>query len=144
MSDAEPLLFRVKLGALRPANAAAEEALKAASDELLRIEIKRTTGNIRRLAWYWVMLRLFLENSDFFDGPVSPNFLHREMKKRAGLATPIVSKATGEIYDYDFDSISFNSMPENERAEFIDYVADALSKALGVPMETLKREAQEA
>lgn len=144
MSDTEPLLFRVKLGALRPANAAAEEALKAAGDELLRIEIKRTTGNIRRLAWYWVMLRLFLENSDFFEGPVDPQFLHKEMKKRAGLATPIISKATGEVLGYDYGSIGFAKMPENERAEFVDFVADYLSKALGVPVETLKQEAQAA
>lgn len=143
MADSEPLLFRAQLGALRPANGAAEEAVKQI-DGTVRVEIKRTGGNLKRLAWYWVMLRLFLENSDFFDGPMTPKLLHRELKKKAGLATPIRSKATGEIIDWDVDSISFNSMPENERAEFVDFVCNYLSGALGVPVETLKQEAQAA
>ena len=144
MSDTEPLLFRAQLGALRPANGAAEDATRALGSETVRVEIKRTSGNVKRLAWYWVMLRLFLENSDFFDGPITTKILHNEMKRRAGLATPITSKATGEVLGYDYDSISFAKMPENERAEFVDFVADYLSKALGVDVATLKQEAQNA
>ena len=144
MADTEPLLFRSQLGALRPANEAAEEAVRGVGDELVRIEIKRTSGNVLRLRWYWVMLRLFLENSDFFEGPITPKILHKEMKKKYGLGTPIKSKSTGEIIDWDVESISFAAMPENERAKFVDFVADYLGKALGVPMETLKQEAQAA
>ena len=55
MADTEPLLFKASLGALRPANGAAEEAVRAV-EGTVRIEIKRTRGNVRRLAWYWVML----------------------------------------------------------------------------------------
>jgi len=47
MSDEPPLLFRKVLGALRPANKAAEAALSAIGDDVMRIRITRTTGNER-------------------------------------------------------------------------------------------------
>lgn len=146
MSDNEPLLFRTALGTLRPLTSASEEAVKKIGNgETVRIEIKRTTGNVRRMAWYWVMLKLALENlEDSFDGPVSTKALHRWLKRQAGLAKPIRSKKTGEVIDYDYDSISFATMPENERAEFVDFAAALLARALGVQPDELTREAQAA
>lgn len=143
MADTEPLLFRPLLGALRPACGAAEDAMSALpAGSLVRIEIKKTTGNVKRLAWYWVMLKLVLENlEDAFDGPMTTKALHRWLKREAGLATPIRSKRTGEIIDWDYDSISFATMPENERAEFVDFASKKLSARLGVDVETLKQEA---
>ena len=144
MSDTEPLLFRVELGVLRPANAAAEEAAKAVNGQTVRIEIKRTTGNVLRLRWYWVMLRLFLENIEdgAFEGNMTPAVLHRWLKREAGLATKITSSKTGEIIDWDYGSISFHRMPENERSEFVNFAAEKLSARLGVDVNTLKNEAQ--
>lgn len=144
MADSEPLLFRAILGALRPVNGAADDAVRAvAAGSMVRIEIKRTVGNTRRMAWYWVMLKLALENlADAFDGPVTTKHLHRWLKREAGLAAPIVSNKTGEIIDYDYDSISFASMPEHERAQFIDFACEKLSARLGVDVSTLRREAE--
>lgn len=146
MSDSEPLLFRRSLGSLVPSTAAAEDAMKAVPlGTLVRIEIKRSQGNQRRMAWYWVMLKLALENlDDAFDGPVTTRHLHRWLKREAGLAAPIVSRKTGEIIDYDYDSISFANMAEHERAKFIDFACQKLSARLGVDVSTLKSEAQEA
>lgn len=144
MSDTEPLLFRAQLGALRPANEAAEEAVKAAGGEIVRVEIKRTSGNVLRLRWYWKMLRLFLDNSDFFEGPMTPQLLHRWLKRQYGLGEAVKSKATGEEIAYNEGSISFQNMPENERAKFVDFAAELLGKRLGIPMEDLKQEAQAA
>lgn len=145
MADTEPLYFHAQLGALRPVNGAAEDAMrKIKPGSRVRIEIKQTRGNAARLAWYWVMLRIALDNlADAFDGPVTTQMLHRWLKREAGLAKPILSKKTGEVLDYDYDSISFHSMPETERAAFVDFAAAKLSARLGVDVDTLRREAGE-
>lgn len=144
-NDAEPLLFHCQLGALRPINGAAEEAIKAIKPgSRVRIEIKQTRGNVKRLAWYWQMLRLFIDNlPDAFDGPMTPQILHTWLKRQAGLSKPIVAKKTGEIIGHADDSISFHSMPENERAAFVDFAAGLLSARLGVDVATLRQEAGE-
>lgn len=146
MGDKEPLLFRSQLGTLRPINGAAEEALKAiGSDAPVRVEIKRTAGNTRRMAWYWVMLKIALENlEDAFDGPVTTKALHHWLKREAGIAKPVTSRKTGEIIDWDYDSISFHNMPENERAEFIDFASKKLAVRLGVDPHVLTTEAMAA
>lgn len=146
MADSEPLLFRTVLGTLRPLNGASEAALKAIGNgSTVRIEIKRATGNVRRMAWYWVMLRIALENlADAFDGPVTTTALHRWLKREAGLATPIISKKTGEIIDYDYDSIAFHNMTESQRSAFVDFASQKLAHRLGVDPADLMREAKAA
>lgn len=146
MADNEPLLFRTALGTLRPLTQASEDALaKIGTGQTVRVEIKRTTGNTRRMAWYWVMLKIALENmEDAFEGQMSVKALHRWLKRKAGLAKPITSKKTGEVIDYDYDSISFADMPENDRAEFIDFAATLLGRALGVEPHELMDEARAA
>lgn len=145
MSDKEPLLFRWQFGSLHPVTGAAEEACATFTPgQLVKIEVTIPRGNVRRLAWYWVMLKLAVEQlSDAIDGKFTTRMLHRWFKRQLGLATPIVSKKTGEILDYDYDSISFAKMPEHERAEYIDQTSELLSRRLGVDVETLRREAQE-
>lgn len=143
MSDTEPLLFKVSLGCLRPLNGAASDALKALADgSMVRVEVKRTQGNIKRMAWYWVMLKIAIDNlADAFDGPVTSGMLHKWLKRRAGLAKPIVAKRTGEVIDYDYGSIAFHNMPENERAEFIDFASATLAARLGCDPHELTNEA---
>ena len=144
MADKEPLLFRVMLGTLRPVTQAASDALSRVDNgTVVRIDIKRTVGNVKRMAWYWVMLKLTLDNlTDAFDGPITTRSLHRWLKREYGLAKPIRSKKTGEIIDWDFDSISFATMPENERADFITWAVELLSKRLGVDGKALEQEAR--
>jgi hypothetical protein len=143
MSEKEPILFRSMLGSLRPVSAAAEELTKATSGEVVRVEVKRTTGNTRRLALYWVALRITVEQlSDAVDGILSTKAMHRKLKRDLELAKPIVSKKTGEVVDYDYDSISFEKMPENERAEFITAALEKMSRWIGCDVTTLTREAE--
>lgn len=146
MADTEPLLCRTVLGTLRPLNGASEDAIKAIGNgATVRIEIKRTTGNQRRMAWYWVMLKIALENlEDAFDGPVTTKALHRWLKREAGLATPIISRKTGEIIDYDYDSIAFHNMTEDQRAAFVDFASLKLAARLGCDPTTLTSEAKAA
>jgi len=139
----DPLLFRNDLGALRPDSPAAVEAMRAFKQgETLRIEIKRTRGNIGRLRWYWAMLRIALDNlGDRFDGPVTPVMLHKWLKIRFGLSQPVRSKKTGEIIGYDEGSIAFHRLPESERAPFIEWAVEFLAEQLGTDPATLKNEA---
>jgi len=143
MADKEPLLCRAMLGSLRPISAAAEEAIRASSGQVVRLEIKRTTGNTRRMALYWVVLRIAVEQlSDAVEGTLSTRALHRWLKREYGIAAPIRSKKTGEIIDYDYESVAFEAMPENERSAYITWTIEKLSHRIGCDVTTLTREAQ--
>lgn len=144
MTDKQPALFRKVLGALRPVTPAAGELLASApSDRPLRIEIKNIRGNTRRLALYFVCLKVACEQlSDAVDGIMSPRLLHRYLKRRLGLSSPVVSKKTGEIIEWDDESIAFENMPEHERAAFIDQALALLSEWIGCDVTALKNEGQ--
>lgn len=144
--DQEPLLFRAELGTLRPVTEAATDAVRALpAGTLVRVEIVKTAGNVRRLAWYWVMLKIAVENlADRFDGPVNAKMLHKWLKVRFGLSKPVRSKKTGEVIGYDEGSIAFNRLPENERAPFIDEAVVFLAEQLGTSPDTLREESQRA
>ncbi|TKD50185.1 hypothetical protein [Sphingomonas baiyangensis] len=145
MADSEPLLFRATLGVLRPVTEAATEAVKASSGQTVRVEIKRTSGNVKRMSLYWVLLRIASEQlSDAVDGVMSTRLLHRRLKREYGLAKEVTSKRTGEIIDWDYDSISFASMAEHERAAFIDWTVARLSGWIGCDITDLRREAEAA
>lgn len=145
MADSEPLLFRSVFGTLRPVTAAAEDAARACNNTVVRVEIKRTAGNVKRMALYWVVLRVAAEQlSDAVDGVLSTRALHRWLKREYGLAKPIVSKKTGEVIDYDYDSVSFAKMTEPDRAAFIDWTIQKLSARLGCDVTDLRREAEAA
>jgi hypothetical protein len=142
MVDNQPALFRKQLGALRPVTPAAHELMDSApADRPLRIEIKNIRGNTRRLGLYWCCLKVGCEQlSDAVDGIMSPRLLHRYLKRRCGLSSPVLSKKTGEIIEWDDESISFENMPEHERAAFIDDALGKLSEWIGCDVTTLRQE----
>ena len=143
MSNKPPLIFQKRLGALFAANPDAKEALDAIpADGTVRVEIKRTTGNNKRIALYWIVLGIAAPMlSERCEGDaLNSKLLHRILKDRRGLYTETVLPSGEAIKNYD--SISFASMPEHERAEFITWAFDTLSKWLGVPVETLTEEAR--
>lgn len=143
MADSPPLFFTRRLGGLFPANADAEKAL-AAIDGQVRVKITRTQGNNKRIALYWIVLGLAAPMlSEQCEGDaLDATLLHRVLKDRKGLYTETVLPS-GEIIR-NYDSISFATMPENERAAFIDWAFETLSKWLDVPVETLTAEARAA
>jgi hypothetical protein len=143
MPDKQPALFRKVFGSLRPVTPAAEELLASVPDRAVRVEIKNIKGNTRRLALYWVSLKLGCEQlSDAVDGKMSPRILHRYLKRRCGLSSPIISKKTGEVIDWDDESIAFENMPEHERAAYIDQALEKLSEWIGCDVTQLRDEAQ--
>ena len=141
MADEAPLLFERRLGGLFPVNDAAEKALAAVSGRV-RVKITRTRGNNKRIALYWVTLGIAAPMLDEQAPGLTDQLLHQVLKDRYGLVKVVKLPSGEEIKDYD--SISFHSMTEPERAGFIDWAFTTLSKWLGVPVETLTKEARDA
>jgi hypothetical protein len=143
MADKEPILFRKVFGALRPVTPAAEELLASVPDKAVRVEIKNIRGNTRRLALYWVCLKVACVHlSDAVDGIMTPRVLHRYLKRRCGLSSPIVSKKTGEVVEWDDESIAFENMKEHERMAYIDDALGKLSEWIGCDIASLRSEAE--
>lgn len=141
-ADSPPLLFKRVLGSLRPANAAAETALAAIGDKPVRVRITRASGNTRRNALYWAILGIAAPMlSERIEGDaLDAEMLHRVLKDRRGLVRVITLPSGDTLKDYD--STSFASMAEPERAAFIDWALSTVAKWLGVPVEDLRREGE--
>jgi hypothetical protein len=142
MADEVPLIFRKRLGSLRPANQAAEKAL-AAIDGTVRVRITQVSPNVRRMGFYWIMLAVAAEalnEHPQFDGQLDAESLHRLLKHKLELGK-WMQLPSGERW-LDVDSISFGKMSEPERAAWVDRVAAILSRWLSVPIEDLMNEAR--
>lgn len=142
MADTAPLTFRRVLGSLRPVGAAAEQAMAAIGDDIVRIEIKRMRGNVRRNALYWSCLAVAAPMlSERLDGDaLTPDLPHRVLKDRAGLVR-LIHLPSGDVLK-DYDSTSFASMSEPDRAKFIDFALATVSKWLGCDVTDLRREGE--
>lgn len=134
--DTPPLIFEKRLGGLFPASAYAEKVISGVSGQC-RIEIKKTTGNSRRMSLYWVVLAKAAEAlSEICEGdPLDAVLLHRVLKDRRGLYTETILPS-GEVIK-NYDSISFHKMTENERAEYITWAFGVLAKWLRISVEEL-------
>lgn len=141
--DKAPLYFERRLGGLFPACQAAKEALDAISGKV-RVDIRQTRGNARRNGLYWACLSTAAPMlSERIEGdPLSVQMLHKVLKDRYGLFT-VVKLPSGDVFK-DYDSISFSDMTEDERAKFIDWSLETLSKWLGVDVTELRHEAEAA
>jgi hypothetical protein len=140
MSDKAPLFFERRLGGLFPACPAAERALAAVNGRV-RVKITRTQGNNKRIALYWIVLGIAAPMLDEQAPGLTDELLHNVLKDRYGLVKIVTLPSGEQIKDYD--SISFHSMTEVERAKFIDFAFTTLSKWLGVDVETLTKEAKD-
>ena len=133
MAEQPPLMFRPHLGGLYPANPAAERALASLDRNApVKVEFKRTRGNQGRMAVYWIVLaKAAPVLSDMCQGDaLDEAILHRVLKDRRGLFTETVLPS-GEVVK-NYDSISFASMPENDRNDFITWSFATLAKWLGI------------
>jgi hypothetical protein len=141
MADETPLFFERRLGGLFPACPAAERALSAVQGKV-RVKITRTQGNNKRIALYWITLGIAAPMLDEVAPGLTDTLLHNVLKDRYGLVR-IVTLPSGEQVK-DYDSISFASMTEVERAAYIDFAFKTLSSWLGVDVDTLTKEARDA
>jgi len=141
MAETAPLFFERRLGGLYPACPAAEKAL-AAINGRVRVKITRTQGNNKRIALYWIVLGIAAPMLDEQAPGLTDELLHKVLKDRRGLVKVITLPSGEQVKDYD--SISFASMTEPERAAFIDWAFQTLSKWLGCSVEDLTKEARDA
>ena len=141
MADTPPLFFDKRLGGLFPANRDAEQAMSAITGRV-RVKITRTQGNNKRIALYWIVLGLAAPMLDEQAPGITPDLLHKVLKDRRGLVR-IITLPSGETIK-DYNSISFHAMTEPERAKFITWAFETLSKWLGIDVETLTKEASAA
>jgi hypothetical protein len=141
VADEAPLFFERRLGGLFPACPAAEKALAAVNGRV-RVKITRTQGNNKRIALYWIVLGIAAPMLDEQAPGLTDTLLHNVLKDRYGLVRIVKLPSGEEIKDYE--SISFHSMTEVERAAFITWAFETLSKWLGVSVEELTKEANAA
>ena len=139
MADAPPLFFEKRMGGLFPASPAAEQALAAVTGRV-RVKLTRTQGNNRRIALYWIVLGIAAPMLDEKAPGITDVLLHKVLKDRRGLVRVVTLPSGEQIKDYD--SISFASMTEPERAAYITWAFETLSGWLGVDVATLTREAE--
>lgn len=141
MADKPPLLGKVVLGRLVPANGAATDALRACEGLGVRFEIKRSGANERRRGFYWVMLDVAAEAlTDATDFHWDQELLHDELKRRLGLGEEFVTPSGHRVFKKR--STSNRAMTEAERARWTDRCGNALSFWLGVEVTELMDEAR--
>lgn len=141
MAEVPPLLFRKHLGALRPANPAAEKAIAAIDgNSPIRVEIKQTKGNQGRMALYWIVLAKAAEAlTDICEGDaLDDQMLHQVLKDRRGLYTT-TTLPSGEVLK-NYRSIGFAKMTENERTAYVDWAFQTLAKWLKCSVDDLTKE----
>lgn len=132
MSDAAPMLCKVLLGSLRPANAAASETLQALGNgATVKIEVKGATPNNRRMAFYWAMLKVAADHMHEQVEGLTADDLHLIVKQKLGLGQWLTLPSGDRVFSPA--SISFARMKEPERAAFVNRVDKLLCGWLGVP-----------
>ena len=144
MSESEkpPLLFVKDFGALRPANKAAADAMKAIGDKTtVRLRITRVTANQRRRGFYWVLLAVAAEAlQDRTGSPMDAELLHTLLKQKLELGEWIHLPSGDRVFKAA--STSDRAMSEPDRARWTDRCANVLSHWLKVEAHVLMDEAR--
>lgn len=130
MSDAQPILFDVLLGNLRPATDPARKLVQLLGNGArVSLAVKHATPNQKRLRFYWLMLKAAAENLDERVPGLTPEDLHAIVKQKLELGKWLTLPSGDRVFQPT--SISFARMKEPERAEFINRVDRLLSSWLG-------------
>jgi hypothetical protein len=139
MADRAPLYFETRLGMLRPANAAAEAAMREIKGRV-RVEIKGGTANQRRRSLYWCVAALVVPLlNEAHRLTLDEQDLHAITREKLRLYDEIVLPS-GEVH-HKLRSTSNRAMNEAERADFTDKALHLWSTWVGVDVTTLREEA---
>ena len=140
MADRAPLLFETHLGMLRPANAAAETAMRDIKGRV-RVEIKGGVANQRRRGLYWAVAGLVVPLlNDAHGMTLDEDDLHDITRDKLKLFDEI-KLPSGDLHRKR-RSTSNRAMNEADRAAFTDAALHLWSTWVGVPVQTLRDEAQ--
>lgn len=102
------LMRRTLTGLVAEDEAASAVLRRIPAGDVMMVEVRRPRNLSAHRRW-WATANLLYQNCDQFK---SPEVAHQWMKLMAGHATPIVSKATGEVF-LVADSISFARLDED-------------------------------
>ena len=140
MADRAPLLFEARLGMLKPANGAAEEAMREIKGKV-RCEIKAGIANQRRRALYWVLAGIVCELlNDAHGMTLTEDDLHDIMRDKFRMYDLIVLPSGDERKRYW--STSNRAMNEADRAEYLTRCIAVWSTWTGVDVTALRAEAE--
>lgn len=138
MADRAPLLFDAHLGMLRPANKAAETALREIRGRV-RCEIKGGVANQRRRGLYWSVASLVVPLlNQQFNMTLDEDDLHDITRDKLKLVHKI-DLPSGEVH-LKRRSTSNRAMNEAERAEYTDKALALWSTWTGIDVTTLRIE----
>lgn len=139
-TDKAPLIFEAKLGMLKPANKAAETAMQEIKGRVT-VKISGGKANQRRRALYWAVMALVVPLLNEAHGlTLDDQDLHDITRDKLKLFDE-VKLPSGDVHRKR-RSTSNRSMNEAERAEYTDRALQLWSTWTGVPVETLRGEAQ--
>lgn len=142
MPDRAPLYFQTHLGMLRPANAAAETAMRDIKGKV-RVEIKGGVANQRRRGLYWSVASLVVPLlNDRFGMTLDEDDLHDITRTKLRLYDEI-KLPSGDTHR-KLRGTNNRAMNEAERADYTDRALALWSTWVGVDVTTLRMEAQAA
>jgi len=139
--DKAPLFFEARLGGLFPANRAAETAMQEVKG---RVRVTMTGGiaNQRRRGLYWLVAGLVVPLlNERYGMTLDENDLHDITRDKLKLHHDPVPLPSGEVYRKR-RSTSNRAMSEADRADYTNRAFAVWSTWTGVPVETLRREAE--
>jgi hypothetical protein len=140
MADKSPLFFEAHLGMLRPANAAAEHAMREITGRV-RCVITGGKANQRRRGLYWSVAALVVPLlNQQYTLTLDEDDLHDITRDKLKLYDEIVLPS-GETHRKR-KSTSNRAMNEAERAEYTDRALALWSAWCGVDATTLRDEAE--
>lgn len=141
-SDKAPLLFDVRLGMLKAANRAAEEAMREIKGKV-RVKIEGGIANQRRRGLYWSVAALVAPLLNEAHGlTLDEQDLHDITRQKLRLCDEIILPS-GEVH-YRLKSTSNRAMNEAERADFTTRALHLWSTWTGIDVMTLRAEADAA
>lgn len=138
-SDSPPLLFEARLGMLKPANRAAEEAMREIKGKV-RCTITGGTANQRRRGLYWSVAALVVPLlNEQFGMTLDEQDLHDITRTKLRMYDE-TRMPSGDVHRRLW-STSNRSMNEHDRAAFTDKALHLWSTWCGVDVTTLRNEA---
>ena len=140
MSDKAPLIFETRLGMLRPANAAAETAMREIKGRV-RVEIKGGVANQRRRGLYWAVASLVVPLlNEAHNLTLDEQDLHDITREKLRIGKYLTLPSGDRFFKHA--STSNRAMNEADRAAFTDRALYLWSTWTGVEVTTLREEAE--
>jgi hypothetical protein len=141
MADKAPLYFTAKLGMLKPANRAADDALQHITGTV-RAVLTGGNANQRRRSLFWVLVGIVTPILNDMHGlTLTDDDLHDVMRDKFSMYDEI-TLPSGEKHRKRW-STSNRAMNEADRAEYLNKCIDVWSKWTGIDVTTLRKEGEQ-